>query len=246
MVDHHLLSSDLADLGEALRGDSDLYEGLHRLSVTAAAALEVDGAGITLQIPGAATSYVTAADPVTLGVERRQDELQEGACIDALNSGDVIAVADVAAERPWPTFTDVLLGASFNAAAGVPIAFQGLNIGAVNLYARRSRAWTTEEFSAGRLIADMAAGYLINNELLRTTRNLVQQLQHALQSRIIIEQAKGVMTGRYGMTPDAAFEMLRSYARGERRKLRDVALEIVSGDLDLLRTLRAHEAGGRS
>lgn len=246
MVDHGLLSSELADLAEALRGDSDLYEGLHRLSVTAAAGLEVDGAGITLQIPSSTTGYVTAADHVTLHVERRQDELQEGACIDALKRGEIVAVSDVAAERPWSAFSDVLLDAGFHAAAGVPIAFQGLNIGAVNLYATSTRAWTTEEFKAGRLIAEMAAGYLINNELLRTARTLAQQLQHALESRIIIEQSKGVMSGRYGMTPDAAFEILRSYARTHRRKLRDVAQEVVSGDVDLLRTLRAHESGGRS
>lgn len=229
-----MLHRELADLASALNADSDLHEGLHRLSVTAAAALDIDGAGVTLQIPGQDTGYVTAADPVTLHVERRQDELQEGACVDAITASEIVAVSDLTVEQRWPRFTPVLLEAGFRAAAGVPIRFQGSNIGAVNLYANGSRPWTTEEFNAGRLVADMAAGYLINNELLRTARTLAQQLQFALDSRVIIEQAKGVMAGRYGIAPDAAFEIMRSYARGQRTKLHEVAAGVVSGSIDLL------------
>ena len=179
--------------------------------MTTSAALELDGAGVTIQVPGQATNYLTAADPVTLHVERCQDELQEGACVDAIATSEIVAVADLNNEPRWPRFTPVLIEAGFHAAAGIPIRFQGLNIGALNLYANATRPWTTQEFNAGRLIAEMAAGYLVNNELLRSTQTLVEQLQSVLNSRVIIEQAKGLMAGRHGMSPDAAFEVMRNY-----------------------------------
>jgi GAF domain-containing protein len=242
MVDYDLLHRELADLASSLGPDSDLHEGLHRLTVTAAAALELDGAGVTLQIPGADVHYITAADPVTLQVERRQDELNEGACIDAIRAGQIVAVGDLTVEQRWPRFGPVLLEAGFRAAAGVPIPFQGLSIGAVNLYGCKSRPWTTEEFNAARLVAELAAGYLVNQELLRTTQSLTEQLQAALDSRIVIEQAKGLMAGRHGVTPDAAFELLRGYARSRRTKLRDVAGDVVAGNVHLLDEHEDHPA----
>ncbi len=83
----------------------------------------------------------------------------------------------------------------------------------------------------------MAAGYLVNSYLLRTTETLATQLQSALDSRIVIEQAKGVLAGRYGMTPDAAFEVLRGHARASRMKLHDLARGVVSGDLEVVQGL---------
>ena len=243
MVDHDLLHRELADLASGLDADSDLYEGLHRLTVTAAAALELDGAGVTLQIPGGDTSYVTATDPVTLKVERCQDEFQEGVCVDAIASSQIVAVSDLADEQRWPQLVPVIREAGFNAVAGIPIRFQGDSIGAVNLYTNARRTWTTADFNACRLIAELAAGYLVNNELLRSAQTLAEQLQEALDSRIIIEQAKGMVAGRAGMSPDAAFEIMRGYARGQRTKLRDVARGVVSGGIDVLSSAADKNAG---
>jgi GAF domain-containing protein len=230
-------------LASALSPQSDLHEGLHRLTLAAAAALELDGTGITVQIPGDGTHYLTAADPLTLEVERRQDELQEGACVDAIQSSQVVAVNDLNVEQPWPRFTWVLLEAGFHAAAGVPIRHQGQSIGAINLYSGASRAWTTEEFNAARLISELAAGYLITNQLLRTQRTLAEQLQTALDSRVILEQAKGVLAERYGMAPDTAFEIMRSYSRAERLRLRDTARAVIEDGLDVLAPETARDDG---
>jgi GAF domain-containing protein len=243
MVDYGLLHRELAGLTSDLGPETDLHEGLYRLTVAVAAALEVDGAGVTLRFPGADTHYITAADPVTLHVERRQDELREGACVDAVTTARIVAVADLTSEHPWPRLGPVLLEAGFHAAAAVPVLFQGTTIGAVNLYACSTHLWTTEEFDAARLVAELAAGYLINQELLRTTQTLVEQLQFALDSRIVIEQAKGLLAGRHGFGPDAAFELMRGYARHSRTRLREVAAEIVGGDLDLAGKAQEHDRG---
>ena len=233
MVDHNLLHRELAAFAGALTDDFDVDEALHGLVVTASAALEVAGAGVTLSMPAGGTHYITATDPTTLHVERRQDELQEGACIDAITSSQVVAASDLRVEERWPNFQPVLLDAGFEAAAGVPIRFRGDNIGAVNLYDAQSRAWTTDDVAAGRLVADLAAGYLVNSHLRRSSQTLAAQLEGALHSRIIIEQAKGVLAGRHGITPEAAFEVLRGHARSHRVKLRELAGDIVAGKLDL-------------
>ena len=236
MVDHDLLHKELANLATAAgSGNFDLHDGLYQLSVTAAAALGVDGAGLTVQMPTGLTEYITATDAITLSVERRQDELKEGACVDAINTSQVVAVNDLAAEaHRWPAYAPFVLDAGFNSIAGVPLPFQGRNIGALNLYGNTTRAWTTEEFAAGRVIAGLAGAYLINTHLLGEVQTLATQLQQALDSRILIEQAKGVMAGRHGMTPDAAFGVLRSYARSNRVKIHEVAQQVVTGQADLV------------
>lgn len=234
MVDHDLLHSELAALTARATGDFDLNEALHQLSLTAAAALAVAGAGITVRVPGGRTKYITATDAVTLEVEKKQDALQQGACVDAIKSSEIVAVGDLAADSRWPDFRPHVLRAGFRAAAGVPIASQGRNVGALNLYDSDSRAWTTEEFTSARILADLAAGYLINTHLLGQAQTLAAQLQHALDSRVIIEQAKGALSARHGMTPDAAFEVMRSYARGSRIKLPQIAHDVITGQVDPL------------
>ena len=234
LVDYDLLHRELAHLAADLGPASDLHEGLHRLTVTAAEGLRIAGAGVTLKIPEKETHYLTAADPITLHVERQQDALQEGACVDAINTSQVVTVPDLTVEQPWPRFTPVLLDAGFRAVAGVPVRFQGSNIGALNLYDARSRTWNSDDRNAARLVADVAAGYLVNNDLLRESQTVVEQLQFALDSRVIIEQAKGLMAGRHDITPEQAFGVMRTYARGRRIKLHEVAQAVVANGLDVV------------
>lgn len=231
VIDHNLLHRELVSFAGTLTTDFDLSEQLHALVVTAAAAMGVDGAGITLSLPSGGTQYIAASDPTTLHVEQRQEELQQGACVDAIASSEVVAASDLTVEDRWPDFRPVLLQAGFVAAAGVPVRFRGENIGAVNLYANDSRAWTTDEFTCGRLIADLAAGYLINSYMLRHSETVTEQLQQALDSRVVIEQAKGVLAGRHGVTTDAAFALLRDYSRSNRTKLHGVAAGVVAGEI---------------
>ena len=234
MVDHDLLHRELAKLPAVDHEGADFYQALHGLMLTTAAALEIDGAGVTVRMPSGATQYITATDPVTMQVERKQDELRQGACVDAIESAEIVAVSDLTTESRWPEYRPFVLEAGFHAIAGVPISYDGERIGAINLYANASRAWTTDEFAAARLLSDLAAGYLINRELLRSSQTLAAQLQHALDSRVVIEQAKGIVAGRHGMDPDAAFEVLRAYARSNRKKLHDVATNVVRGTIDVV------------
>ena len=234
MVDHALLYRELSRFAESLKADFDVEEALHSLCVASAQALGVDGTGVALSMPHGRTQYITATDATTMHVERCQDELHEGVCLTAIDSAQVVAVDDLTVDERWPAYRPMVLDAGFSSAAGVPIGFRGEMIGALNLYAVASRAWTTEELDAAKMVANVAAGYLVNGRLLRDAETLADQLQQALDSRVVIEQAKGILSERYRMTPDAAFEVVRGYARSRRTNIHAVAKEVVFGKADPL------------
>lgn len=143
-----------------------------------------------------------------------------------MSSAQAIAVNDLNTEARWPAFGPFVLEAGFSAVAGVPVRFQRQILGAVNLYGCATRSWTNEDLAPGQLVADLATGYLVNSFMRRDAQSVAAQLQQALQSRVAIEQAKGILAGRHGIDPEVCFVVLRGYARGNRIKLQDLA----SGD----------------
>lgn len=232
MVDHALLHRKLSTFATTLDERADFEAALRALTATLAESLGVDGAGATVWMPNSDTTHITATDEAALRVERSQDRLKEGACMDAVSSSTMIAVGDLVSDTRWPNFSSVALDTGFSAVAAVPIRFGSGGIGAFDLYAAQPREWTDEECAAAQLVADVAAGYLVNRRLLDEAERRAAQLQHALDSRIVVEQAKGILAERYDMMPDEAFDIMRTYTRSERRKLSDVAMAVIAGTVD--------------
>lgn len=133
----------------------------------------------------------------------------------------------------WPQFTEECLGVGFRSAAGIPMVSDGEMIGVLNCYRRTVGMWTNEDAKAGALLARVATTYIVNASQLGEARKLAAQLQQALDSRLVIEQAKGVLAERVGCSLDVAFDLMRSYSRSNRRKLRNVAEETIGGQLDI-------------
>ena len=232
MVDHALLHTRLSALVAAELETADFGAALQALTAALAESLGIDGAGATVWMPNTETTYITATDDTALRVERSQDELGEGACMDAIRSSTVVAVGDLVSDTRWPKFGPVALQTGFSAVAAVPIRHSRQGIGAIDLYAAKSRTWSEEECAAAQLVADVAAGYLVNRRLLDQAEQTAAQLQHALDSRIVVEQAKGILAERYRLAPDEAFDILRAYTRSARRKLQDVANGVIDGTID--------------
>ena len=101
-------------------------------------------------------------------------------------------------------------------------------IGALNLYSPEPRRWTDEDISVARVLADVATSYVVNASKLRQQEQLSEQLQHALQSRVIIEQAKGITAQQNSVTVDQAYQLMRRHARNNNASLRLVAEAIVA------------------
>src|SRR5699024_3874793 len=141
----------------------------------------------------------TAVPRALLPLETYQEEYQEGPCVSAYRTGRVQIVCDLTAGPDWPGFRQVAAQVGVRAMVGVPMTLAGTAIGAVNLYSTEVRQWSREHLRWAAVITNIATAYLLSSAALAQQAELAQQLQHALDSRILIEQAKGVLAKAHGI-----------------------------------------------
>jgi len=227
MADQKLLTTTLSEFAATLVQGFAISDVLHDLAERVAAVVAVDSVSVYLRDDGS-LRFVTALDEPAAAVERVQEQEQVGPCVDAWRSGSVVTVADLR-ENPqrWPRYVLAARGAGILAVAGIPMYLGGQHIGVLNLHSRRQRDWSAEDLDAARVLADIAASYVINASRLDQQLRISEQLQEALQSRVVIEQAKGILAADRGITVDKAFEVLRQHARQRGATLRTVAEAIV-------------------
>jgi GAF domain-containing protein len=195
--------------------------------------LEIDGAGVSVTDDNGNLRFVTATSDDLVVVERAQEAAQEGPCADTLRSCSPTSANDLTTDERWPTYRPVALEAGFHAAAAVPLRSQEACIGSLDLYSAPTRIWNDDDIRIAALFSDMAASYLVNASDLARSERTREQLQEALNSRIIIEQAKGLIAGQSGVSVDDAYKLLRDYTRSHNARLHDVAHAVVRLGLTL-------------
>lgn len=207
---------------------------LERLSDYCTELLPVHGVGVLLRTADGAIEVGTANTKAGQVVEELEAELREGPCTDCLTEGTYLAFPDLAqsVER-YPNFTPRALEAGVRSIHGLPMTVRTEQIGALNVIATEVLDLTAVQISTAQLLADVAVSYLANSRAFESTSKLAEQLQHALDSRIVIEQAKGILSERRSVTVNQAFELLRGYARSNHLKLHDVAGAVVRGQLEI-------------
>jgi len=136
-------------------------------------------------------------------------------------------VRDLTESTKWPQLTEAALGAGLVSVAGIPMTFDGRAVGSLNIYDDHVRDWTDQDTAAARVLADIATGYLVHASELDQARRVNEQLEAALESRLIIEQAKGVLAGERGITVDQAFAVLRKHARSRNAPMHAIAKAVV-------------------
>ena len=156
-------------------------------------------------------------------------ELQgaQGPCLDAFSSGRAVQASAAASRARWPVFAPRACGAGFQVMCAVPLRVRTLVIGALNLFRGSDEPFTGTEMEIAQAMAEMAAIGLIQERALRERNLLTGQLQGALNSRAVIEQAKGMLAEYLAITVDDAFTLLRNYAHDHNRKLSQVASDVV-------------------
>jgi GAF domain-containing protein len=174
--------------------------------------------------------YVTAAasSPDAREVDATQYELDEGPCIDSLHTGEVNYLADVLVERRWPGFCARARELGYRTVLAVPLTAGRDTIGALNVFAGGPNGLSEDDIALTGRIAAPAATTLANARAYGSVSRLAGQLQEALESRALIEQAKGVLMARERCSADEAFERLRHVSQTTNRKLRDVAAALVT------------------
>lgn len=226
------LAQVFVELADTLVADFDLIAFLHTLTDASVEVLDVQAAGLMLADQRGALRSAAATGEIG-SLERFEIEQGKGPCIDSCASGRPVVNVDAdEARRRWPQFSALAAQAGFVAVHALPLRLRGEVIGAVNLYCAHARVLSDAEINVAQALADVATIGLIQQRIIRDTTVLTDQLQTALNSRVLIEQAKGVIAERDGMTPSEAFAMLRSYARTHGMTLTDVAVGVLDSTLD--------------
>ena len=229
------LLDSLERFAKALTSGYGIGDVLHNLTWEIGEVLNLTGAGVTLVHDGQ-QRFVTAAVDAIADIERAQEHWQKGPCIDAVASAAPVAVPDIAAgdaSKRWPDYTIAAKTAGIQAVAGIPMLAEEVAIGAVNLYDSQPRDWSAEDLRVASVFASIATGYLAHASAAQQQQRTSEQLQQALNTRLIIEQAKGVLATTRETTVDDAFDRLRKYAREHNARIHDVARGVVKGDLFL-------------
>ena len=226
MIDEAGLHRSLGSLVHVLTRHSRLPEALQALVEQVSAALEVRGAGVALT-RGPGLRFITATDPVVAAVESAQRAARAGPAYEASGSGEPVAVPDLhACARRWPAFVETALAHGIVAVSAIPLR-NAETVGVCDLYAGRAKDWTADELEVAALFAELATCYVVAQAENERERRTVAQLEQALDSRVVIEQAKGVIAAERHVTVDEAFAVLRRYANDRNEKLRAVADAVV-------------------
>lgn len=227
------IAAALVDFARSLQDCASVEAVLQRLSDACLALLPVTGVGVLLAEDGDLT-VATTNSPEGEEVERLEAELGEGPCVRALRAGALVVESDLgqAADR-YPEFAPKALEAGVQSIHALPLSGRGEMVGAVDIVHREPLDLPAGDLAAAQMLADVAVSYIFAVRLHEESSKLASQLQRALDTRVVIEQAKGILAERHGEGMPQAFERLRRHARGSNATVRDVAGEVVRGTLRL-------------
>ena len=214
----------LADLRTA---PGTIEEALERVVATADALFGVDGTAVQLVDRDQVLRNLAASDRRAGLLEELQAEHGEGPCIDAFDDKQPVWTDDLATEDRWPAFSAAAARRRLLAVLASPIPYSEQAVGVVAVFAAEPHAWTEGEREAIVAFTELVALLILNAMAAAERGRLAGELQVALDSRVAIEQAKGVLVGRHRLTTRQAFERLRRQARDQRRPLTEVAREVV-------------------
>jgi transcriptional regulator with GAF, ATPase, and Fis domain len=228
-----LLASTFVDLADTLVADFDVIDFLHTLATRSVELLDADAAGIMLaDHHGGLHVMASSAEEARL-LELYELQNNEGPCLDCFRSGQPVAREDLSAMRSsWPTFTEQLQRLGFHSVQALPMRLREETIGALNLFRTEPGQLSDADLGIGQAMADVATVGLIQERAIAASELLATQLQTALNSRIQLEQAKGVLAQRTGLPMDQVFTLMRNYARSRGQRLSDVAAHIIDGSID--------------
>jgi GAF domain-containing protein len=213
-------------------GTTDPYAALQGVVDAVNELFGFAGAGIMLRDEDQVLRYVTGSDPASVALEVVQEELGVGPCIDCVLFDRIVCSEDLLTDPRWPDLGS-RVGSDTRAILGVPIRLSGAPVGSLNVRRNQPRQWDESEQRSMLSFAALIEQALADAITSRRQSALVDQLQHALDHRVVIERAVGYLMGRLQINETAAFDALRRTARSNRRKIDEVARQLLAtGSLD--------------
>lgn len=230
MADQDALVRVLRRFTRTMTSGYDMPEALYDLSDSVVEVLDATAAGVAL-LDGDDLRFVTATSEQGEEAERTQERFQEGPCLDSIRANQPVPVNDIRTGHDrWPRYAPAVERTGLRAMVGLPLVLGDRRVGSLNVYCDQPRDWTEQAISAGSVLADIGAAYVLNASKRAQSQRTAEQLQTALDTRVVIEQAKGVLAERLGISTEEAFQRIRSAARRQRTKLADVCRRVIDTD----------------
>ena len=228
-MDAELLSDTFVDLADTMVADFDVIDFLHMLTDRSVRLLPASAAGVLLADPRGELRVAAASSEAAGLVELFQIQNDQGPCLDCFRTGRPVTAADLTSPgQQWPRFAAAATAAGFRAVQALPMRLRDQVIGALNLFAATSGPFGPAELRLGQALADVATIGLLQERNVRRSETISEQLQAALNSRVVIEQAKGKIAERHGLDMDQAFTLLRDHARNTNQRLTDLARNFIT------------------
>ena len=226
-VSFHDVHQALVELGKLRFGEMSVQDAIRDVVRTTHAIFDVDGAGLMLADIDHHLRNVAASDQRFAHLEELQIRHGEGPCVEAFETKQLVGVDDLEHDGRWPDFRAAAVARNVRAVLASPLPYNQDAVGVVALLSEDRRPWSPEGELALLAFTDLAALLIASMMQGEQQSELAAQLQGALDTRRIIEQAKGILMGRYGLSAREAYEQLRSQSRSQRRKLAVVCAELV-------------------
>jgi transcriptional regulator with GAF, ATPase, and Fis domain len=217
------------ELADTLVDEFDVVDFLRTLAEVSVELLDVDAAGLMLADTNGVLQVMASSDEQVELLELFELQQNEGPCPECFTTGAPVVNVDLG---QWPEFAAAAAAGGYATAHALPLRLRGQVIGALNLFRTSTEPLADEDIALGQALSDIATIGLLHERQLRGQQELAEHLQHALDSRILIEQAKGMLAERVGLSPANAFTAMRSYARGTGQRLGVVAQGVLEGSLD--------------
>jgi GAF domain-containing protein len=228
------LSSAFVKLADTLVDDFDVVDLLHWLVEECTAILDTQAGGLMLVDPANELQLVASTSEEAELVEVFQLAAGAGPCLDCFRTGKPVTVGDIdSGGTQWPEFRAEALRLGFRSVHATPLRLRGQTIGTMNLFSHYIGALAVEDIAVAQALADVATIGILQERSIRSAQVVSEQLQHALDSRILIEQAKGVLTATQNLNMSEAFVAMRSYARNRNLPLRQVAEDVIARRIDI-------------
>lgn len=225
-----LLTEAFVSLADTLVDEYDIIDLLDRLVSFSVELLSAQAAGIMLADNQGNLRVAAASNEETETIELLQLQARQGPCMDCIRCAAPVSVPDLTkAGQRWPRFVAALQHGAFRSVHALPLRLRGHAVGGLNLFHREPGAMPDADLALGQALADVATIGILQERAIRRGEILAEQLQTALNSRVIIEQAKGVLAERGNLSMDAAFARLRGHARSHNQPLSQLARQIVDG-----------------
>jgi GAF domain-containing protein len=232
------LAQVFVELADTLVAGFDLMEFLQTLTERCVELLGVDAAGLLLADSEGALRLVAASTEQARVMELFQIQNDEGPCLDCYRTGQVVTISDIGAQQAvarWPRFAAAARDVGFAGVHAIPMRLRDQVIGTLNLFRGAVNGLDPAVARAARALVDVATIGILQERAVHQQEVVATQLQNALNSRVMIEQAKGILAERLQATPDEAFVLLRRYARDHNHPLTQLAGDVIRGTAPIVR-----------